>query len=67
MARLEVELLVCPEKDCHQAGKLPNSAESLRGYCVGSLQNGTAHRKARMVSVTFKGKAPEPVETEAKV
>jgi hypothetical protein len=55
--RLQVEMLVCPV--CSLIGRRPNNAESLRGYCVGSIQEGTGHRKARMVPVQFQGQAPE--------
>jgi hypothetical protein len=59
MARLKVELLVCPH--CRHVGKLPH-LHGLKGFCVGSVQHGTAHTKVRMVSVSFSGKAPELVE-----
>jgi hypothetical protein len=64
MARLEVGLLVCPEPGCLQVGRNP-SWQSTKGFCVGSVKEGTAHRKARMVPVLFKGKAPKVVEPEA--
>ena len=66
MPRLEVELLVCPEPSCRHVGKLPH-VHGLKGYCIGSLEKRTGHKKARMVLVTFKGQAPKPVETGAKV
>jgi hypothetical protein len=66
MPRLQVELLVCPQPECRQIGANP-SWQGLRGYCVGSVQKGTAHPKARMVPVSFSGKAPEPVEKSVKV
>lgn len=56
-ARLKVELLVCPEPGCHLIGKLPNQY-TLRGYCTGSVEIGTSHRKRRMQPVTFRGEAP---------
>lgn len=59
MTRLEVELPVCPEASCGHVGKLPHR-EGLKGYCVGSPENGTAHRKRRMVPVTFTAPRPDP-------
>ena len=60
MPRLEVELLVCPDASCQQVGKRPYDG-GLKGYCVGSAEKGTAHKKRRMVPVVFEGKAPEKV------
>jgi hypothetical protein len=62
MAWLEVQLPVCPDSNCRHVGKLPNQA-SLKGYCTGSVSEGTAHRKRRMVPVTFRGQVPELVGT----
>ena len=56
--KLEVELPVCPEPTCNHVGKLPYGA-GLKGFCVGSPEKGTAHKKRRMVSVAFSGSAPE--------
>ncbi len=56
--RLTVDLLVCPEPSCQHVGKLPHQ-HGLRGFCVGAVSEGTAHKKARMQLVTFSAKAPE--------
>ena len=63
--RLQVELLVCPDPGCRQIGRNP-SWQSTKGYCVGAIKDGTAHKKARMVPVVFK-EVPAAVETGAKV
>ena len=49
---LEVDLLVCPEPSCRRVGKIPNSPESLKGYCTGPTTG--HHKKRRMVKVAFK-------------
>ena len=62
MTRLTVELPVCPEKSCRHVSKIPHST-ARKDYCVGSVSEGTAHKKRRMVPVEFTAPAPKDGES----
>jgi len=60
-ARLKVQLPVCPVPTCMQVGKQPTT-QGLKG-CVGSVSEGTGHKKRRMVPVEFTAPAPKDGES----
>jgi hypothetical protein len=57
-SRLKVELPVCPEPKCRHIGKQPNG-EALKNFCIGSILEGTGHKKRRMVPVVFTAPVPK--------